>query len=95
MQGESGFENITVHQADYSNLHNTEYQNIFLLIFHLIRVSLVIAGPEQNLPNYVRSLCTGEEILSVLQDESWNLTLESMESQANITYHHFPQGIQH
>ena len=78
MQEESGFENISVHQADYSNLNNMYYENIHFLFFYLIRVSLVITGPEQDLPNYVWSLGAGEEIFSVLQDKSGNFNLESM-----------------
>ena len=67
------FVDILVHKADNSNLKILLHLAkclIFESDANLIRLGLIIAGPQKDLPDYLGSLGAGEEILSVLQDKS-------------------------
>ena len=69
---EGCFVDIFVEQPYYPDLGQTI---LYHTIAHLARAdlvwySLIIAGPQQYLPNNLRSLGTAEQILSVFQDKS-------------------------
>ena len=69
---ESCFVDILVHKADNSNLEYCHTRSVIYAASdaNLIRLGFIIAGPQKDLPDYLGSLGTGEEILSVLQDKS-------------------------